>query len=157
MHKVVVVSGTPGTGKTWLAGRLAAKFHARYVDVNALIRKERLCGGYDRSLQTYGVDAEKVVGRLIKLIRESSESLVIDSHLGQYLPRRYVDVCYVTVCSLPVLKRRLVRRGYSERKVRENLDAEIFEVCLFEAVRQRFKSLVVVDTTSGKPKYVRVR
>ena len=36
--------------------------------------------------------------------------------------------------SLKTLKKRLEKRGYSKEKVRENLDAEIFDTCRIEAL-----------------------
>lgn len=64
-----------------------------------------------------------------------------------------VDMCIVLTCSdLKVLQQRLKKRKYSPQKIRENLDAEIFQVCLVEA-RERGQKVVVVDTareSSGK-------
>jgi len=61
------------------------------------------------------------------------KDVVIDSHLSHYLPKKYVDKCIVTKSSLEELKKRLKKRGYKEGKIRENLDAEIFDICRIEA------------------------
>ena len=39
---VVIVTGTPSTGKTTIAKRLAKKINAMYVDVNKLVKKHVL-------------------------------------------------------------------------------------------------------------------
>ena len=83
---------------------------------------------------------------LINLIKKS-KNLVLDSHLSHYLPRKYVDYCVICKCNLKVLKKRLELRGYSDRKIRENLDSEIFDVCLIEAVENKHR-VIVIDTTS---------
>ena len=80
------------------------------------------------------------------MISKSKKLLVIDSHLSHYLPKKYVKLCVVTKCDLKVLKKRLEKRKYSKGKVRENLDAEIFDVCLNEAKELGHK-VKVVDTT----------
>ena len=46
------------------------------------------------------------------------------------------------------IKKRLVKRKYSKEKIRENLDAEILDVCLVEALENKHK-VKVVDTTNG--------
>jgi adenylate kinase len=85
---------------------------------------------------------------LINLIKSSKESIIIDSHLSHYLPKKYVDLCIVTKCSLKILEKRLKKRGYHEEKIRENLDVEIFDVCLNEA-RSLNHNIIVTDTTKG--------
>jgi len=46
------------------------------------------------------------------------------------------------------MQKRLKRRKYSKEKIRENLDAEIFDVCLNEAMERKHKMLVL-DMTKG--------
>lgn len=140
---VVIVTGTPGTGKTTVAMRLAKKLGYRYVDVNKVISKEKLSSGYDRKKKCMIVDVKKLVKALVKMITKSDSGLVIDSHLSHYLPNPAVDLCVVTKCNLKLLKRRMKRRRYSEDKIRENLDCEIFDVCLNEAKEARHKTVVV--------------
>ena len=61
------------------------------------------------------------------------ENLIIDSHLSHFLPKDLIDILIITRCELKELKKRLEKRKYSEQKVRENMDAEIFEICKTEA------------------------
>ena len=83
---------------------------------------------------------------LIEIIEKSKKDLVIDSHLSHYLPKKYVDLCVVTKCDLKVLKKRLEKRKYSKEKIRENLDVEIFDICLNEA-KEKGHKVKVVDTS----------
>lgn len=134
--RIFIVTGTPGTGKTTVAKQLAKKYHGQYLDVNAIIRKQHLKEGYDRKRKTALIDTDKLNTVLIGIIKEAKkkkEILVIDSHLSHYLPAKWVDLCIVTKTNLKKLKQRLQRRGYSKAKIQENLECEIFDVCLTEA------------------------
>lgn len=152
--KVFVVTGTPGTGKTRFARRLARKGHMMYVDVARLIREKGLYMRYDRRLRSYVADVSRVVRHLQRFIAVQKKSLVIDSHLSHYLPPRLVTRCYVTVCNLKTLRRRLQRRKYPQAKIRENLDAEILQICLLEAIQRRHH-VFVVNTSHKRPKVMR--
>ena len=137
--KAVVVTGTPGTGKTTVAKRLAKKLEYK------VISSEKLSSGYDKKKKCKVVDEKKLSKALVKMIKKSDQGLVIDSHLSHYLPADAVDVCIVTKCNLKLLKNRLKRRKYSEKKIRDNLDCEIFDICLNEA-KETGHNIVVVDT-----------
>ena len=77
---------------------------------------------------------------------KTKKGIIIDSHLSHYLPEKYADLCIIAKCNLKVLENRLKKKGYSKSKVRENLDAEIFDVCLNEAKENKHK-IIVIDTT----------
>lgn len=146
--KVIIVTGSTCSGKTTLARMISKKYNAFYININHLIKENKLYSKHSRKMETYIVDVIKLNKFLINLIKKSKKSLVIDSHLSHYLPSKYVDLCYVTKCDLKVLKKRLMKRKYSKEKIRENLDAEILDVCLIEALENKHK-VKVVDTTKG--------
>ncbi|MBI2523054.1 adenylate kinase family protein [Candidatus Woesearchaeota archaeon] len=183
--KVVIVSGTPGTGKTTLSKKLAKKLNFYYLDVNETIKKYRLSEGYDKKRKTKIVDVKKLNRALIKEIsnikknknsikgdpikifynikkpikknnktksvknnKNVKNGIIIDSHLSHYLPKKYVNLCIITKCDLKELERRLKKKNYSKQKIRENLDAEIFDICLNEA-KERVHRAIVINTTKG--------
>ncbi len=150
-RKAIVVTGTPGTGKTRLAKELSLLLHARHIEGSLFIKSEGLEEGYDRERGASIVSPRKLSKALIRLISGSKGEIIMDSHLAHYLPREWVKLCIVAKCSLKELKKRLAERGYPEAKIRENLDAEIFDVCLTEA-RERGHEILVVDTTRTRPK-----
>jgi len=167
--KVIIISGTPGTGKTTLAKKLAKKLDFEYIDINKIIKKYGLSGGYDKKRKCEVVDIKKLNKRLIKTINQykklslkkksiNKESLrkiknkikglIIDSHLSHYLPPRYIDLCVITKCNLRILQKRLKKKHYSKEKIRENLDCEIFDICLNEAKENKHE-MIIIDTTKG--------
>ncbi len=146
--RVVICTGSPGTGKSTISKMIAKKLKASYVDVNKLIKKYNLSVGYDKERKSKIIDIGKLKKVLAKLVKESKKSLVIDSHLSHYLDRKLVDLCIVVKCDIKVLKKRLAKRGYHKSKIRENLDAEIFDICLMEAMALGHK-VKVVDTSKS--------
>jgi len=144
---IIAVSGTPGTGKTTLAKKIAKALNYRYLNAGRLIVNKRISEGYDKKRRCYIVDVKKLNRILIGEIRKYP-NIIIDSHLSHYLPKRYVDLCIITKCSLKTLEGRLKKKRYSKSKIRENLDCEIFDVCLNEAKEVGHK-VIVVDTSKG--------
>tara|TARA_Y100000310_G_C20682023_1_gene816551 strand:+ start:2954 stop:3439 length:486 start_codon:yes stop_codon:yes gene_type:complete len=143
---ITIVTGTPGTGKSSLAKALAKHWKCKYLDVNELIDKEGLIESKDKKRETNVVDEKKLSKTLVKIIKKEKD-LVIDSHMSHFIPKKYVNHCIVTKCSLKMLKKRLENRGYKASKVRENLDAEIFDICLTEAI-EAGHNIIMLDTTS---------
>jgi adenylate kinase len=141
----IIVSGTPGTGKTTVSKALAKKIKYTYLDVSQLIKENKIADSYDKRKKCYVVDIKKLNKALISIIKKN-KNIIIDSHLSHYLPKKYVDFCIITKCNLKELEKRLKKKEYSKTKIRENLDCEIFDICLNEAIEAGHK-IIIVDTT----------
>ncbi len=155
--ETICVTGVPGTGKTTIAKKLAKKLNYYYVDVNKLISKYKLSEGYDRKRKTKIVDVEELNKFLINQIKQFKKNkkikgVIIDSHLSHYLPKSYVDLCIVTKCSIKELNKRLKKKKFHKEKIKENLEAEIFDTCLNEALERKHK-IFVVDTSKISKKF----
>lgn len=151
--KVIIISGTPGTGKTTLAKNIAKNTGSIYVDVNKVISESNLEEEYDQKRKCKVIDTKKLNKILINLIKDSKKTLIIDSHLSHYLPKKYVDLCVITKCDLKILKKRLIKRKYSPKKIEENLECEIFDVCLNEAIENKHQVKIIDTTLKKKIKY----
>jgi len=141
--KAIIVSGSVASGKTTFSKKFAKKNNYEYVDVSLLIKENKLFDGYDKKRKCYIIDTNKLNRFLTKLIQNSKKTLVIDSHLSHYLPEKYVKTCYIIKTDLKKLKVRLEKRKYSKNKIRENLDAEIFDICYEEAKKAGHKVRII--------------
>lgn len=141
--KVVVVTGTPGTGKSTLARKLAKKLNYKILNLKPILNK--ISEGYDKKQKSKIIDVKKFNESVIKEIK--NKNLIIASHLSHYLPDKYVKLCIVTKCSdLKLLRSRLKKRKYNLTKIKENMEAEIMDVCLSEAISNKHK-ILVIDTS----------
>ena len=152
--KTIVITGTPGTGKSFVAKKLAAKLKFHYIDVNKFIDKKRLSEGFDKKRNSRIIDVNKLGHALINEIhhlekqKKKKKGIIIDSHLSHHLPEHHVDLCIVTKCSLKVLSKRLKGKKFHKEKIEENLQAEIFNICHEEAKMLHHK-ILEIDTTKG--------
>ncbi len=144
---IIAVTGSPATGKSTLAKRLAEELGFEHIDLNRVIEERGWHEGRDKKRDTLVVDETALTQRVKSLVK-SGKSYVIDSHLSHFISHEMVDACIVCTCELKELKRRLEKRGYRPEKVRENLDAEIFESCRLEAEENGHK-IIIVDMTKG--------
>lgn len=132
---IIAITGTPGTGKTSIAKKLAEEMEYHIIDVNQFIKQHlQLIIERDHARETNIIDEDHLVELLQKhLVEEHIEDVIIDSHLSHYLPHSLVDICIVLSCDLRILKERLRNRGYNQLKIQENLEAEAFDTILEEA------------------------
>jgi len=138
---IIAVSGTPGTGKTMLSKSLALALNGKRIDCTKLIREKKLYQAYDKQRKCFIVDINAFKRAINQIIQENNakkqpKTLIIDSHMSHFLHTNLIDLVIITTCNIKELGKRLKKRGYSETKIRENLDAEIFDTCCIEANEQ---------------------
>jgi adenylate kinase len=140
MNKAIVVSGTPGTGKTQVAKRIAEHFGYEYVHISE--NEEYVVAETDVKI----IDVEKMIAWLKKKQNNTAKGLVIDSHLSHYFPPERTSACIITRCDPSELKNRLKKREYPEGKIEINLEAEAMDLILQEALAEGHE-VYEVDTT----------
>ena len=142
---VIAITGTPGAGKTSVSEELRKRGYT-VIDMNEHLRRHNLLGEKDVPRDTYNVDMEALNDSLEEY-RRMPGIVFLDSHLAHECDCSRIIVLR---CSPQVLAERLRARGYSDAKVRENVQAEILDVILCEATDSDIP-VNEIDCTSGTP------
>jgi len=151
--KVVLFSGTPGTGKTLITSKLSEKISAKVISLSEFAVKKDLILSFDSKRDTYVIDETKIVPEIISLIEKSRNqgisNFIIEGHLTDIIPEEYIDLVIVLRCEPDILYKRLKSRGYSKEKVIENVQSEILGNCAnFFVEKEMKKPLLEIDTST---------
>lgn len=150
-RKVILVTGTPGVGKTTVSHKLASKLDAVYVGVTELVKKKKLITSVDEDRRTLIADTEKVSKQLQEILAKAEGSIIIEGHYAvDVVPKKDVNTVFVLRRDPRELKGALEKRGYEEKKLWENLAAEILDVCLWDALSACGSDKVCEIDVSGK-------
>ncbi len=120
----VILTGTPGTGKTTAAKILASRGYAT-------ITVEELAREHDCLEEVQG-ELEVDVDKLAKAISQPEESVILEGHLAHFIPGQ---MNIVLRCHPDIIRKRLETRGYDAEKIRENVEAEAIDLILSEAIK----------------------
>ncbi|KAJ8751326.1 hypothetical protein K2173_016511 [Erythroxylum novogranatense] len=137
----ILITGTPGTGKTTTSSALAEATHLRHINVGDLVREKNLHDGWDDQFECHVINEDLVCDELEDIMEEGGN--IVDYHGCDYFPERWFDRVVVLQTDNSVLYDRLTKRGYSETKISNNIECEIFQVLLEEAKESYSEDIVV--------------
>jgi adenylate kinase len=147
---MIIITGTPGTGKTTISKALAKEIHADYLSLTRFVIDKGLYSGIDRERKTRIVDIERTRKSLRNLIPKGT-MIIVDTHVADSIPRERTRKVIVLRCHPRVLESRLRKKGWSRNKVRENVLAEILDACYMIAVSYYgAKKVYQLDTSSRR-------
>ncbi|RLI42273.1 hypothetical protein DRO64_06535 [Candidatus Bathyarchaeota archaeon] len=135
---------------------LASILGARLISISELVKKKGLYTGWDEKRETLIADTDRLSERISEIINAERRTIIIEGHYAVHVvPPEKVDLIFVLRRDPRKLKKTLEDRGYSRRKVMENLAAEILDVCLFDAVDIcGVEKVCEIDTTSRSPEEI---
>ncbi|XP_053693309.1 adenylate kinase isoenzyme 6 homolog [Sabethes cyaneus] len=143
----ILVTGTPGVGKSYLSQRLAKKFGFKWQNVSDIVSENGFVEEYDEEFECPVLDEDKLLDYLEPIMQEGGN--VVEYHSSEFFPQRWFDVVYVVRCGTSILYERLQARGYNEHKVRSNMECEIFQIPLDEA-KDSYRSEIIYELQSDK-------
>ena len=148
----ILITGTPGTGKTSTASTLAERIEfLTHLNVGEMIRENRCYEGRDEELDANILDEDKLLDLLEGLLdnaAEEGQGVVIDFHMPTIFPERWFDLVLVLRTKTELLFDRLAARGYNDKKRDENMEAEIMQIILEEA-RESYAEEIVHEVESN--------
>eukprot|EP00441_Pelagodinium_beii_P014342 CAMPEP_0197654028 /NCGR_PEP_ID=MMETSP1338-20131121/38448_1 /TAXON_ID=43686 ORGANISM="Pelagodinium beii, Strain RCC1491" /NCGR_SAMPLE_ID=MMETSP1338 /ASSEMBLY_ACC=CAM_ASM_000754 /LENGTH=173 /DNA_ID=CAMNT_0043229395 /DNA_START=60 /DNA_END=581 /DNA_ORIENTATION=- len=131
MRPNVLVTGTPGVGKSTFCEALATSAGFRHLEVSKMVREQKLYREWDDEMDCSIFD-EDMVGDALEPLLDDGGCLV-DFHSSAPLDDRWFDLVVVLRADTNTLYSRLEKRHYPESKIKGNVEAEIFQTCLEEA------------------------
>lgn len=175
----ILITGTPATGKTTLCETLISRAQSsipplqlQHLSINDIIKSSRSFhstpskptsrsstnnqpASADHALIVDDSSLDALMDHLSLLISDGASpgGFILDWHSTSGFAVRWIDLVVVLTCpDTSGLYDRLTARGYSEEKVQENMDAEIFGVAGEEA-REAWGN----DSTTGEGQVVELK
>ncbi|KAJ3306888.1 hypothetical protein HDV03_003925 [Kappamyces sp. JEL0829] len=148
----ILITGTPGTGKTTTSQLVASCLGEGFqlVSVGDLVKEKGLHEGFDEEFSSYLIDEDRVVDELED--RMATGGVVVDHHTSAFFPERWFDLVVCLTCDNGILYDRLEQRcvglsharNYAANKIQENVECEIMQVVLSETMESYKKEIVAV-------------
>ncbi len=139
-YGIIAISGSPGTGKTAVAELLAKKIGARIVEV----KKLKIRHGYDKERKSKVIDPI-ILERYVRKIKENT--VIVEGIPAHAIHNR---IAIILRCRPDIMARRLKKRGWPERKIKENVEAEILDEITIEALEAN-RNVYEIDTSRISP------
>jgi adenylate kinase len=145
--QLIIVTGSPGVGKTTIAKILSKKLRIKALSITNFIFKNRI---FENQRGEKVVEIKKLQKLLEKEIRKlkSEKSLIIEGHLACELSFSNAKVIVIRR-SLKQLKKEMQKRNYSKKKISDNLILEALDY-FGESSRTHYKEVYEIFAKNKK-------
>jgi len=107
-----------------------------------LVNEKKLYNTWNEEFDCPEFDDDMVVDYLEYIHEEGGH--VIEFHSSGFFPERWFDLVVLLRCDNTPLFDRLKARGYTDKKIKENLECEILEVSADEA-KESYKPDIILE------------
>ena len=147
---VLVITGNPGVGKHTIANEILQSKKHELLDINKIAINAEII---EKAQDTVEVDVNNLKKYLDDLITE--KSLVV-GHLAPYVVNsKNIDSAIVLRKNPYKLLDIYKKRGYSEKKIKDNLGSEILGIIANDSIINfGRKKTFQIDTTDSTPKTI---
>jgi adenylate kinase len=147
--RVILITGTPCTGKTTTAKQLTTMLDALYINLTDYAKTYDLTLGEDKQRKTTIIDEKRMRTKLRQTINSANKAnVIIDGHYASAVtPKNLVTNVFVLRRNPKELRQFMEKCGFEGAKLWENLSAEILDICLAEAVQAQPGKVCELDVT----------
>ncbi|MCK4883374.1 MAG: AAA family ATPase [Candidatus Diapherotrites archaeon] len=138
---MIIITGTPGTGKTTIAKELGKALNLPVFSELELISQKQI--GKKNTENEFEVELEL----LEKEINLLEKDCIVEGHLLCEL-KTTAGTVIVLRCEPKKLEKRLLKRHYKTKKVNENICCELIDYCLQKA-EENHSQVISVDTSNS--------
>jgi adenylate kinase len=151
--RVILITGTPATGKTTLAQKLAIQLNAKHINLTDFAKQENLITKQDKQRDTAVINETKMRKKLTEIITTTQTDIIIDGHYAAAVtPKTQTTHIFILRRHPAQLQQTMQQRGYNPAKQNENIQAEILDVILTETLQKQAKQKICqLDTTNKTP------
>lgn len=150
-RRVVVIAGVPGVGKSTVAVAVAERLGCPVIGVSELAVKEGALLGRDEDRDTDIVDLPRLKEIIAEAVSATEGPIIVEGHYAyDVVPSDLVSHALILRRAPWILKEELRERGYSNEKISENVEAELLDVPLVEAIEALGPDLVCEADTTGR-------
>ena len=124
-------------GKTTVARELAKKLDAYYINLTEFAKQNYLILGEDEERHTSIVDVGKMREKIADAIDAAEKTdIIIDGHYAPTVtPKDKVTIVFILRRNPIELREFMLKCGFNDKKLWENMASEILDVCLVDALQ----------------------
>ncbi|NHI91129.1 MAG: AAA family ATPase [Candidatus Lokiarchaeota archaeon] len=150
MVKVIIITGTPGTGKTTLAKLICETTNSKLFEINSIVIQNEFFEDWDEERNVPIVNNEKIFLFFQDYLKSSSDEkiIIVEGHYFEFIPEGLIDKIVILRSYPSILKQRLINKNFNDLKINENVQAEILGSIMGIVIDKYSKiSLLQVDTS----------
>lgn len=113
----ILITGTPGCGKTTLAKLLNDSLQFQYLNISEIITTHKLYDSWNEEFNVPEFDDDKLLDFIEEHYKIDQGGLLFEFHSSEFFPVRYFDLVVLLRCDNTQLHDRLQARGYAPNKI----------------------------------------
>ncbi|MHA1796960.1 MAG: adenylate kinase family protein [Candidatus Helarchaeota archaeon] len=127
MSKIILLTGTPGTGKSILAASISNEINCKLFNINKIVVEHELFSKWDETRNIPIIDDNKINQYFLDFLNSSSNDaiILIEGHYFEFLSPDLINKIIILRTHPSILQERLQKRNYKPEKIKENVQAEI--------------------------------
>jgi len=137
----IIITGTPGTGKTTIAQIIATEL--KYTVINEKqLSLELNAGEFNSENNEYEIDITKLEKGINKFLKKKS-NIIIEGHVICEAKLEPIDMVIVLRLNPEILELRLEKREYSPEKIQDNVFCEGIDYCYKKAIKNYEEAKII--------------